>query len=304
MQNREPHNPANQLPSVRYRSGRRFDHNRMYRPWIILIFFIFGVPIVHADEAAPKPPLAMNVGVEGFRWEEFSGGQRLLRETGPRLMVGLMLDHLLQNGQSNPYSLEARAYLGVVNYDGQTQAGVSAKTDTNYFGASAEAMGGWRLANSPGMDLLGGLGVDTWTRDIKNGIAADGSNALGSREDYFILYGKLGPGFLFQNGTRQSYLQFGLKYPLYTYERAYLTDLGFDSDVELAPGGRLSGYMKWRMKWGRETNMQRYGVTIYYESFRFGASPVKTVTGGGALYGVYQPESHMDVLGARFDYYF
>jgi hypothetical protein len=265
---------------------------------------MIAAPAVFADELASRPSYAVNAGVESFRWEEFSSGQRLLSETGPRLTVGLTLDHLQQGDQTNPYALEARAYLGVIDYDGQTQAGISAKTDVNYFGVSAEAMGGLRLAGSLRMDLLGGLGVDTWTRDIQNGVTANGSTALGYREDYFILYGKLGPGFLFQNETRRSYFQFGLKYPFYTYERAYLTDIGFDSDVELAPGKQLSGYAKWQMKWGRQGDKPRFGLSFYYDSFRFSASASKTVSAAGALFNVHQPESRMDVFGARLEYYF
>ena len=144
---------------------------------------MIAAPAVFADELASKPSFTMNVGVESFRWEEFSGGQRLLSETGPRLVVGFTLDRLLQGNQTNPYSAEARAYLGVVDYDGQTQSGVSAKTDVDYFGVSAEGMGGLRLAGSLRMDLLGGLGVDTWTRDIQDGVTANGAAALGYRED-------------------------------------------------------------------------------------------------------------------------
>jgi len=265
---------------------------------------MIAAPAVFAGELSPKPSFAVNAGVESFRWEEFSGGQRLLSETGPRLTVGFTLDHLQQGDQTNPYALEARAYLGVVDYDGQTQSGVSAKTDVNYFGVSAEAMGGLRLAGNLHMDLLGGVGVDTWTRDLQDGVTANGSTALGYREDYFILYGKLGPGFLFQSETSRSYLQFGLKYPFYTYERAYLTSIGFDSDVELAPGKQLSGYAKWQMNWGRATDKPRFGVSFYYDSYRFSASASKTVSAGSALYSVHQPESRMDVLGARLEYYF
>ncbi len=272
-------------------------------PSVILALCMVAAPAMSADEPTSKPSFAVSAGLESFRWEEFSGGQRLLTETGPRLVVGLTLDHLLQGNQTNPYSAEARVYLGVIDYDGQTQSGASAKTDVDYFGVSAEVMGGLRLAGSR-MDLLGGLGVDTWTRDIQDGTTANGSVARGYREDYFILYGKLGPGFLFQNETRRSYLQFGLKYPLYTYERAYLTSIGFDSDVELAPGKQLSGYAKWQMNWERETDKPRFGLSFYYDSFRFSASASKTVSAGSALYSVHQPESRMDVLGARLEYYF
>lgn len=273
-------------------------------PWLILPLCMLIAPAVFADEPVSKPSFALNAGVESFHWKEFNGDQRLLSETGPRLTVGFMLDHLLQSDQTNPYVVEARAYLGVIDYDGQTQTGVSAQTDVDYFGINAEVMGGLRLADSLHMDLLGGLGVDTWVRDLQNGVTANGSVAQGYQEDYFILYGKLGPGFLFQSEARRAYLQFGLKYPLYTYERAYLSNIGFDSDVDLSPGKQLSGYAKWQMNWGRETDKTRFGVSIYYDSYRFSSSASKTVSAAGTLYSVHQPESHMDVLGARLEYYY
>jgi hypothetical protein len=74
--------------------------------------------------------------------------------------------------------------------------------------------------------------------------------------------------------------------------------------VELAPGKRLSGFAKWQMNWGRAADKPRFGVSVYYDSFRFSASDSKTVTAAGTLYRVHQPESRMDVLGARFEYYF
>ncbi len=286
-------------------SARGFNQNHMRSyPRVILTFCMLGAPIAYADEANPKPPFTVNVGVESLRWEEFSGGQHLLSETGPRLTVGFALDHLLHGDLAKPYAMEVRGCVGFIDYDGQTQAGVSAKTDTDYFGVSAEVMGGLRLAGNHRMDLLGGLGMDTWTRDIQDGVTANGSAALGYQEDYFILYGKLGPGFLFQNGATRSYLQFGLKYPLYTYERVYLSSIGYDSDVELEPGKKISGFAKWRMSWGKETDRSRFGASIYYDSFRFSASKSKTVSAAGVLYSVHQPESRMDVLGARLEYYF
>ena len=103
------------------------------------MFCLIGAPATFADEAASKPSFVLNAGVESFRWKEFSGGQRLLSETGPRLTVGIMLDHLLQGDQTNPYSAEARVYLGVVDYDGQTQDGVPAQTDVDYFGVRHRA---------------------------------------------------------------------------------------------------------------------------------------------------------------------
>jgi hypothetical protein len=246
----------------------------------------------------------VNVGVESFLWKEYSGGQRLLRESGPRLTVGLTLDHLLHGNPAKPYAMEVRGYVGFIDYDGQTQAGVPVQTDVDYFGVSAEIVGVHPLRGSPRTHVLFGLGVDTWIRDIQDGVAANGSPAFGYQEDYFILYGKLGPGFLFQSGARRSFLQFGIKYPFYTYEQAYLSTVGFDDDVNLKPGKKISGFAKWQMIGGKEKGKARFGASVYYDSFRFSASGSKTVSAGGTLFSVQQPESRMDVFGARLEYYF
>jgi hypothetical protein len=273
-------------------------------PLVILITCLIGAPAAYAAQTAPSSPLTLSVGVENFLWKEYSGGQRLLRETGPRLTIGLTLDHLLHGNLAKPYAMEIRGYVGFIDYDGQTQAGVPVQTDVDYFGINAEVMGAHPLRANPGTNVLFGLGADTWIRDIQDGIAANGSPAFGYQEDYFILYGKLGPGFLFQHGARRSFLQFGIKYPFYTYERAHLSTVGFDDDVNLKPGKKISGFAKWQMIGGKEKGKSRFGANIYYDSYRFSTSGAKTVSAGGTLFSVRQPESRMDVLGASLEFYF
>lgn len=270
----------------------------------VLMCLAIGTPATQAADPVPGTPLSVNLGVEYFRWSEHFAGQRLLRETGPRLTVGVTIDHLMDKNQAKSYAAEVRGYTGSIDYDGQTQGGIPARTDVDYSGISGEIMWAKHLSGGAGASALFGLGLDTWTRDIKNGVAADGSAVLGFQEDYLIVYGKLGPGFLLGSGATRSYLQFGIKYPLYTKEQAHLAAIGFDSDVDLKPGRQISGFAKWRMKWGSETNRARLGASFYYDSFRFNTSGTSMVTAGGIPFLVIQPESRMDVLGARLEYYF
>lgn len=271
---------------------------------IVPVTCLIGVPLAHAANSASPSPLALSVGVESFVWKEHSGGQRLLRESGPRLTVGLSLNHLLHGNPAMPYAVEVRGYAGVIDYDGQTQAGVPVQTDVNYLGVRAEVIGAHPLWGNARANVLFGLGADTWVRDIQDGVTANGTRASGYQEDYFILYGKLGPGFRFQNGTSRSFLQFGIKYPFYTYETAHLSTVGFDDDANLRPGKKASGFAKWQMMGGKEEGKTRLGASIYYESYRFSASPSKTVSAGSTLFSVRQPESRMDVFGASLEYYF
>lgn len=270
----------------------------------VLMILAIGAPAAQSAEPNPGTPVSLNLGVEYFRWSEQYAGRRLLRETGPLLAVGVSVDHLMETNRDTSYAAEVRGYTGTVDYDGQTQGGVPVQTDVDYTGISGEIVWANRLPRSASASALLGLGFDTWKRDIKNGVAADGSTALGYQEDYLILYGKLGPGFRFGSGATRSYLQFGLKYPLYTKEKVHLAAVGFDSDVDLKPGKQMSGFAKWRMKWGSETNKARLGASFYYESFRFNASGTNVVTIGGTPLLVFQPESRMDVLGARLEYFF
>lgn len=270
----------------------------------VLLCLVIGTPAAQADDSVTGSPLSVNVGVEHFRWSEYYGGQRLLRETGERLTVGIAIDYLMDKNQKKSYAAEIRGYAGTVDYDGQTQSGIPARTDVDYSGIIGEIMWAKRISGSPRTSALFGLGLDTWTRDIKNGVAADGSPVLGYEEDYLILYGKLGPGILLGSGATRSFLQFGIKYPLYTKETAHLAAIGFDSDVDLKPGRQITGFAKWQMKWVGESNKAHLGASIYYDSYRFNTSGTSLVTAGGIPFLVVQPESRMDVLGARLEFYF
>jgi hypothetical protein len=263
-----------------------------------------GAPAVQADDAVAGTPVSVNLGAEYFRWSEYYAGQRLLRETGERLTLGIAIDHLLEKNNNKSYAAEIRGYTGTVDYDGQTMSGIPARADVDYTGVSGEIMWARRMSATARTSALFGLGFDTWTRDIKNGVTAFGSPVLGYEEDYLILYGKLGPGFHFGDGAMRSYLQVGIKYPLYTKETAHLSTIGFDSDVDLKPGRQISGFAKWRMKWGGDADQARLGASIYYESFRFNTSGTSQVTAGGVPFLVIQPESRMDVVGARLEFCF
>lgn len=276
------------------------------RAWLgsILVYLVIGLSAAQAAEAGNGAVPSVNLGVEYFLWSEEISSQRVLRETGPRLTFGIAVDNLMDRNLVSTFAAEIRGYTGDIDYDGRTQSGIPVESDVDYSGISGEFMLANRMAHGSNTSAQLALGFDAWSREIKDTTLADGSPVYGYQEDYLIVYAKLGPGFYLGNGASRSLLQLGIKYPLYTNEKVNLSTVGFDSDVELEPGKRVSLYAKWRKVWSGESGRSRFGASIYYDSFVFGASDWKPITAGGTPYLVSQPDSRMYVLGGRLEFYF
>lgn len=276
------------------------------RAWFgsILSCLVIGLSAAQAAEEGNGAMPSVNLGVEYFLWSEAVSGQRLLRETGPRLTFGVAVDNLMNRDRVSTFAAEIRGYTGDIDYEGRTQSGIPVESDVDYSGISGEFTWSNRVAHGGNTCAQLALGFDAWSREIKDSTLSDGTPVFGYQEDYRIIYGKLGPGFHLGNGTSRSLLQLGIKYPLYTKEEVNLSTVGFDTDVELKPGKRVSLYAKWRKVWSGESGRTRLGASIYYDSFAFGASDWKPITASGTLYAVRQPDSRMYVLGGRLEFYF
>lgn len=262
---------------------------------ILFAFFSF-TSLAHATE---KPQANIQLSVQNFTWREYnSAGAQLLEENGPRFFIGAAFDNFRRQGPGLLYSVSGKIYLGNVDYDGQTQSGIPATTDVNYFGVNIEALAGHRFGQRIGVDLFGGLGLDDWARSINDGTTPSGMPVYGYDEYYIIVYGKAGVGF-FQllNGWRYA-IQGGVKMPLFTNEYVNLGD-----GVTLEPGLRASAFANVQFDFG-SGRKNRYGVALYYDSYRFSESDPELLIDGGSAFLVVQPRSHMDVFGVRVHYYF
>lgn len=265
----------------------------------LLGILISGLSLCSVVQAAEKPQASIQLSAQSFTWKEFdSAGRQLLEERGPRFFVGATFDNSRRQGPGMLYSVNGKIYLGNVDYDGQTQSGIPATTDVNYFGLNIEAQGGYRFGRRIGADVFGGLGIDNWRRSIADGRTASGTTVFGYDEDYMILYGKAGVGFFhLLNGWSYAF-QGGVKLPLVTYE---YVNLG--SGVYLEPGPRASAFANIQFDFGSRRN-NRFGVALYYDSYRFSESDPELLIDGGSAFLVVQPRSHMDVYGVRVNYYF
>lgn len=269
---------------------------------ILSSLFLALPPQSRCDQS---PALSISGGVENFRWRELDGGGgRLLEESGPRYNVAVNYDNLRRLNSGAVYSVGGKFYVGAVDYDGQTQlTGVPMKSTTHYTGVQLDGLGGYRFARRlRGLDLLGGVGLDFWLRSIDDTYVQGVGYVYGGDEDYFAFNAKLGLGYFQELGRARHYLQAGLKYPFYVYEYGYPVAA---DDVTLHPKGRASLFAKYQWEFG-STTRDRWGVTLYYDSYRLSASDpvIETANGAPTGYIVWQPESHQDVYGLQASFYF
>ncbi len=269
---------------------------------IVLCMLSGFLSVAHADQS---PAVSVAGGVEQFVWREFATDQReLLEESGQRFSMAVAYDNLRRLNSGPVYSLGGKVYVGSVDYDGETQlTSIPVQSTTTYFGAQVDALGGYRFAaRLHGLDLLAGGGLDFWLRSIDDTYVQGLGYVSGADEDYYVFNAKFALGYFHEMGQARHYLQAGVKYPFYVYEYAYSP--GSD-DLVLHPRGRASLFAKYQWEFGSATR-NRWGVTFYYDSYRFSQSNVKFDTLNDVPTGfiVWQPESHQDVYGIQVGLYF
>jgi hypothetical protein len=258
--------------------------------------------VAHADQS---PAVSVVAGVEQFLWREFDTDKReFLEESGQRFSMALAYDNLRRLNSGPVYSLGGKFYLGAVDYDGETQlTSIPVQSTTTYIGAQVDALGGYRFAGrAHGLDLLAGGGLDFWLRSIDDTYVQGLGQVSGADEDYYVFNAKLALGYLHELGGARHYLQAGVKYPFYVYEYTY--QAGAD-DLILHPRGRASLFARYQWEFGSAAR-NRWGATLYYDSYRFSQSNVKFETINDVPTGfiVWQPESHQDVYGLQVGFYF
>jgi hypothetical protein len=264
----------------------------------------------------PVPAIAG--GVEYFHLKELdAGGGRLLSEAGYRYQISALLDNAdrYDSRARLLYHLEVTAYAGPVNYDGQSQSidpsqnNLPFSSATDYRGLRAEALAGYRLAPETmprTLDLIAGLGADAWLRRIDGGNAIDGTAVSGIEEAYRVFYAKAGLGMsdLWSDGWH-NYLQVGLKLPVKVIEDVNLRAVGYDDNLSLSPGNAYSGFASLTLEAPRTAGTRgNLLVRLYYEGLRFEPSPRKLADRGNTLVSVWQPETHIDLIGLQAGYRF
>lgn len=274
------------------------------------LFAALMMPFSAADCAESAPPangfaafmsdmrVGLEFGLENFRWQEFNAqGGRLLSEHGIRYGAGGLLDNLGRESAGALAVFSGRSYGGRVEYDGQDTTGRFMATRTAYTGYGLEAGGGYRFMprpDSPAFDLIAGVGLDRWERDIRSGVNALGARVSGFMETYTSIHARLGIGIFHRGGLAPGYLSAGLRRPLHIDEDISLAGRA----LELAPERNASAFVSYRISLAPARDGRPFGrfLRIWYDSYRLGRSPVVTVGG----LSVWQPDSHMDAVGVSF----
>jgi len=222
---------------------------------------------------------------ERFRWAESTTPG--VTETGPRAGIDVSWIQNKKSGWVAAYHGEL--YGGSVHYDGAFLfSGAPVDGTTNYSGILNELQGIYRFSDERGFQLVGGIGIDSWTRQLSEDQA----------EDWAVVYARLGAAFGGRT-TRGWFAGGGVKYPIYVEEDAHLTDIGFDSNPRLHPGRAASLYAEIGYRFGRH-----WILSGYYDSYRFKESPKASTTSGGLSFLVFQPASSVDTFGLRLHYAF
>jgi hypothetical protein len=235
-------------------------------------------------------------GLENYQWKEYpdppSGNPK---ESG--LRSALFVNWTQEKDQGLLLAWRAKLYVGTVNYDTFVMCncasdGAPVSTKTDYSGAASEGQLVYRYnLGAFKLDQVGGLGLDTWRRRIRNG----GGDQI---EDYSILYLRAGLKLAKSRYEAGFHGELGIKYPVSTRENAHLDSEGYTSNPAISPKGAVSGYGEL----GYRIN-SRFDLVGYYDSWRFGRSADvranKPADPPGSYWVIYQPKSNMDTLGVK-----
>jgi hypothetical protein len=235
------------------------------------------------------------MSIDSYTWKEFhDDGSLLLKESGPLVGVGITFQHEFSDHIT--LTPTAEIFGGTVDYDGQTQAGIAATTDVNYFGLKLVGDVGKKIKISKQVFIepFFGLGLRTWIRDINDGTTAGGMTTYGYREGWVAWDARLGMrgGIDITQGSRL-FAEALLKLPLYNRNTAYLSEKNLGSDITMHPGKETSLYAEMGMQ------ISRFRGSLFYEGLRFSKSDDVITTDGVYIYTSWQPKSEADIYGLK-----
>jgi hypothetical protein len=249
---------------------------RIVAAWVL-------APLMLLWGAAAEAGWSLSLDAESFKWQEQTNPA--VTEKGPRFGFSWEYEQLRPQGWQFAYRGQFRR--GTVDYNGSFLfGGGPATARTEYTGVVNEEQGIYRFAG--GMELLGGLGLDYWQRNI----------LPDQKEDYLVLFLRLGMNF----DRRLSNGWFGgggVKYPFHVSENGHLDEVGFDQNPRLSPKGEASLYGQVGYRF-----TPQWSLIGYYDSYRFGESDAVLASSGAPTFLVFQPASRVDALGVRLRYSF
>lgn len=264
-----------------------------YSSLLILVFVTacYGSLLMPAAVAGES---TVYLAVDSFTWKEFDNNERVVKESGTFYGVGFIYQKEFENHVTvRPV---AELFGGKVNYDGHAcdlfGSCQPAESNVDYFGIKLEGELGRVFRPDEGFSIepFGGVGLRAWTRDIHNGVAADGSATAGYREEWTVLYALFGlRGGVDLTNKKQLFAEAGVKLPFYNENTAHVSHIGLGTDITLHPGKQASFFAETGIK------LKKFTASVFYDGLRFSKS--STVSNGFIM--AYQPRSTADIYGVK-----
>jgi hypothetical protein len=231
---------------------------------------------------------SVSADLEAFKWHE--EGDPTVTEKGPR--YGLSWGYLHERDAGWQWAYRGQFRRGEIDYSGAFLfSGAPANARTRYTGLVNELQAIYRFPHSFGFELLAGLGLDYWERNI----------LPNQKEDYAAGFARAGFN-IDPRASRRPFGGLGVKLPFYVHENAHLDELGFDQNEPLHPKGQLSVYAQAGYRF-----TPRWSLIGYYDGYRFGESKAVTTTSSafpGTQFLIFQPASRVDSFCLKLQYEF
>lgn len=233
------------------------------------------------------------VSVKDFRFEEFAGDERLVRESG--VLPGVALHTALEHPAFN-IRLDLSAYRGDIDYRGRTQSGQAFDSDSRTTFLSIDLLARYRiieLSEHLTISLALLSGARWWERRI-----AGDTRVSGLREDWRWLRLGAGGALAYRSAsTGQGFVQV-----LATRSCCVKLEVDFEAVFDAASlrpqtraGWRIDAGWRWPLRERVSIETQ-----VYAERSDFGASDARTLTSGGTVAGsVAQPDSELSEAGVE-----
>jgi hypothetical protein len=237
--------------------------------------------------AHAQTDLQVSAGLMGFSYKEYSDSGVLL-DREDAWLPGVTGELGYREG---PWRISASGsfFRGTADYDGQTQGGVPAKTNTDeqLWSAGLRVEGRMEMGTASLSPYLG-LAYHEWQRDIKSGRTVNNTPAIGLLEVY--RWGTAELGALLWFGAGGEGLEGGIDARVFRTVRpemqARLPGATQDTLFELGEetGGRLALLGTYPL--GARLRLR---LEAYYETWSFGRSPVRN--------GFLEPRSDTQTAG-------
>lgn len=257
----------------------------------LLMAAVFLLPfrIALAEEDLPVARnTQFSIGIESFKMEDRVLSVKAEEESGLRAAVGIGWSNLFIPSEGSIFRANLTVYGGMPDYT-CVLCGPGFTSTSKYAGLKLEGMGGYRFGSIVGMEVFSGVSADFWYHGIKE------SATIAAFDEYFgVASAKFGISFLQRFSKFGYFVRVGVKAPFVAWNHVDYLD---GADVKPVP--RLSGFAELNFTFGNIPR-DRFVLSLYYDTYRFGQSKPVNITNGGVPAGTYASlETDYDTFGIQ-----